>query len=526
MAASMRVARRAAWDGEPTGESAESRDQRTSQSAPAARSAAVDATGAGEWTERAAAADAAAASMRIAARAALAGDGPASDGVTMRKGHDGAREEHQRAASIKRASVSWADEETSVPDVLQPDVFDSEEPDSTAFITTGLRQLIISDETGTIIDWPWETGPTGRRTGGKRRRHRLDDVICRGLFHAYAKGGMGENSPGVKRWKAFCAEQGTTPHRPMDPNTPLKEKLTEEWFLMRFVASLADDHGLQISSVATYVGQVQGWHAKAHGIKLAAGLSLQRLPAMVKGLRRTSTTTGRRVRRGVSPEKLRRAMDRCFWDLDNLEHATMRAALSLALQGLLRGAEFAADGARWEARKAMTREDIAVLSLHRLVVMMRPCKNMQALSGKTVPLVIGAGGKYIDAVAEMHNMLRVDPTPAGMDSTTPLFRQFDVEGRASPLTTNRVREWTRALMISIDEDPAQFGTHSYRIGGATSLFAAGADPIIIRTMGRWSSDCYRLYVRACFNTTLDWTARCGSQIVDDVAGEFEEVDCY
>ena len=107
----------------------------------------------------------------------------------MRKGHDGAREEHQRAASIKRASVSWADEETSVPDVLQPDVFDSEEPDSTAFITTGLRQLIISDETGMIIDWPWETGPTGRRTGGKRRRHRLDDVICRGLFHAYAKGG-------------------------------------------------------------------------------------------------------------------------------------------------------------------------------------------------------------------------------------------------------------------------------------------------------------------------------------------------
>ena len=28
----------------------------------------------------------------------------------------------------------------------------------------------------------------------------------------------------------------------------------------------------------------------------------------------------------------------------------------------------------------------------RLVVMMRPCKNMQHLSGKTVPLIIGAGG--------------------------------------------------------------------------------------------------------------------------------------
>ena len=65
-----------------------------------------------------------------------------------------------------------------------------------------------------------------------------------------------------------------------------------------------------------------------------------------------------------------------------------------------------------------------------------------------------------------------------------------------------------------------------RIGGATALFAGGADPLVIRTMGRWSSDCYRLYVRACFGQTLDWTARAGSTEVDDVAGEFAEVDCY
>jgi len=45
-------------------------------------------------------------------------------------------------------------------------------------------------------------------------------------------------------------------------------------------------------------------------------------------------------------------------------------------------------------------------------------------------------------------------------------------------------------------------------------------------MGRWSSDCYRLYVRACFNQTLEWTQRAGSTVVDDVAGEFKEVDCY
>ena len=49
---------------------------------------------------------------------------------------------------------------------------------------------------------------------------------------------------------------------------------------------------------------------------------------------------------------------------------------------------------------------------------------------------------------------------------------------------------------------------------------------VIRTMGRWSSDCYRLYVRACFETTLKWSRLAGSTKVSDLAGEFDEVDYY
>ena len=129
--------------------------------------------------------------------------------------------------------------------------------------------------------------------------------------------------------------------------------------------------------------------------------------------------------------------------------------------------------------------------------MMHPCKNMHVLTGKTVPLVLGAGGKYVDAVWELNNLMRVDPVPAHQRKSTPLFR---VPSTNAPLRTSAVRDWTKALMHAIGEDPSQFGTHSYRIGGATALFAAGADPTVIRTMGRWSSDCYRLYVRACHET--------------------------
>jgi hypothetical protein len=89
-----------------------------------------------------------------------------------------------------------------------------------------------------------------------------------------------------------------------------------------------------------------------------------------------------------------------------------------------------------------------------------------------------------------------------------------------------LRRITAQLMTSVGLDSSQFGLHSYRIGGATALFAAGATPMVIRTMGRWSSDCYRLYVRACYEQTLSWSRACGSTEVNDLAGQFDEVDFY
>eukprot|EP00966_Prymnesium_polylepis_P205614 4764874-Prymnesium_polylepis.1 len=53
---------------------------------------------------------------------------------------------------------------------------------------------------------------------------------------------------------------------------------------------------------------------------------------------------------------------------------------------------------RWHSLKVLTAE--------RLVYMMCQCKNMKHLSGKTMPLVIGGGGTYIDAVAEVRNLMR------------------------------------------------------------------------------------------------------------------------
>ena len=107
---------------------------------------------------------------------------------------------------------------------------------------------------------------------------------------------------------------------------------------------------------------------------------------MVKGLKRIFGDQPCAVRRGIAPQALKKAFD-IILDPSDPAHANIHAALALALQSLLRGAEFALDkGKAVDFNQALTRADVRVCTTEQLVVMMCPCKNMRHLSGKTVSL--------------------------------------------------------------------------------------------------------------------------------------------
>ena len=267
--------------------------------------------------------------------------------------------------------------------------------------------------------------------------------------------------------------------------------------------------------------RLKGWHAHEHGIKLAAGMKLERLPHMLKGLRRIIGDKPARIRRGMAPQMLKRAMDLLLNPADPL-HANIRAALAVALQGLLRSQEYALKpGKTWSNKVHLSRKDIAELTMERLVLMMAPCKNMKHLSGKTCPLVIGAGGSMVCAIREVQNMLKVDPTPPGEAARTPCFRD---PSNNTALSTTQILSMVRQMATALGENPLHFGTHSMRIGGATALFAQGADETVIRTMGRWSSDIHKLYVRACFERCVEWSRKAGSAHVSDVVYDVGDHD--
>lgn len=76
----------------------------------------------------------------------------------------------------------------------------------------------------------------------------------------------------------------------------------------------------------------------------------------------------------------------------------------------------------------------------------------------------------------------------------------------------------KALMQCIGLDPALFGAHSLRIGGATAALAAGVPPAMIRLMGRWSSDVYEVYC----GMSLEAALRTGTQLASATVSTSEQ----
>ena len=84
---------------------------------------------------------------------------------------------------------------------------------------------------GALTTWPWLQQHSGQiwSTPSTRAPCPLDRMIHLGLDNASADGQRGRKHSGVRAWFAFVEAQHLSPHRPLDPISPLMAKLDEEW---------------------------------------------------------------------------------------------------------------------------------------------------------------------------------------------------------------------------------------------------------------------------------------------------------
>lgn len=53
----------------------------------------------------------------------------------------------------------------------------------------------------------------------------------------------------------------------------------------------------------------------------------------------------------------------------------------------------------------------------------------------------------------------------------------------------------REALTAAGFDASQYSGHSFRIGTATTAAAVGIEDSLIKTLGRWESSAYQLYVK-------------------------------
>ena len=85
----------------------------------------------------------------------------------------------------------------------------------------------------------------------------------------------------------------------------------------------------------------------------------------------------------------------------------------------------------------------------------------------------------------------------------PLFVRRD--GR--PVTRQWLVERIREAVATAGLDPTPYSGHSFRIGAATTAAAAGIEDSVIKTLGRWSSQAYVVYVQLPRSSLAGVTSR-------------------
>ena len=91
-------------------------------------------------------------------------------------------------------------------------------------------------------------------------------------------------------------------------------------------------------------------------------------------------------------------------------------------------------------------------------------------------------------------------------STAPLFQNE----RRGQLASRTVVDFMRKVLLHqrvAPEQVARHSGHSFRIGGATRLFQLQASPEVLKLLGGWSLDAYKVHVRVRQQVLMEHSSR-------------------
>ena len=293
-------------------------------------------------------------------------------------------------------------------------------------------------------------------------------------------------SAGEKRFIAFI-----NLYRPQEVKHLLP---ASEETLMKFSAYLAKS--IKHSSIKNYLAAVRHFHLR-NGFSLDCKKML-RLQMVLRGIKRSQGDNIRmRLPITIHHLKLFRMM-LALPATTNYDTIMFWAAITLAFFGFLRLGELTCNS-NFNTDSHLMPADVTFSN----EIQPTPAMFVKIKESKTDPfrvghtIIVGGTNTPLCPVAAMKQYLAIRPPQAG-----PLF----VNSVGKPLTKQALTLETRKLLAQAGFNASSYTGHSYRIGAATTAAAAKLPSWLIKTLGRWSSDCYERYIQIPSSTLLNVAA--------------------
>jgi hypothetical protein len=259
----------------------------------------------------------------------------------------------------------------------------------------------------------------------------------------------------------------------------------DESLLTEFVAFLAKS--IKYPSIKTYLAAVRHYHVR-HGFQLNLHKML-RLQLVLRGIKRSHGDQVRvRLPITIHHLKLFRLL-LAIPSTQNFDSLMIWAAMTLAFFGFLRLGELTCNS-KYNPNIHLSRDSIVfspnlgIKSPQFMTVLIKESKTDPFRLGHTI--TVGATDSEVCPVQALKTYFLRRPVTSG-----PLF----IHASGKPLTKQILTIKTRQLLTQAGLNAVDYAGHSYRIGAATTAAEAKLPSWLIKTLARWSSDCYERYIK-------------------------------
>ena len=265
-----------------------------------------------------------------------------------------------------------------------------------------------------------------------------------------------------------------------------------EDILIYFVAHCVSSLHLKYSTIKTYLAGTRFAYIKAGFQDTSCfpnGQPFLRLQAILKAVKKSQDNIVK-PRLPITSSILSqicRTLRSGF--LGAYEDLILETAFCLAFFGFFRCGEFTSKSNAFDPLTDLSIQDIHLNRRDNYFT-------LRLKVSKTDPFRRGVSLSYFateHSICPLQPMLALMQTRMAMAAQPPdpLFTTL----AGTPLTRAFVIDKLKIILSKQGYNPALYSGHSFRIGAATTAAAANIPDHTIRTLGRWTSDCYCRYIR-------------------------------